>query len=66
VAYLDVIFIFNNNWEDHLQHIQYVIHTLCQHKLYAKLEKWSFGMNKVEYLGYIVNEHGVHVDLVKI
>jgi chemotaxis signal transduction protein len=40
--------------------------TLQQHKLYANLEKCSFGMNKVQYLGYIVDEHGVHVDIAKI
>jgi hypothetical protein len=35
---------------------------LWQHKLYANLEKFSFGMNKVQYLGYIVDANGVHVD----
>jgi hypothetical protein len=29
------------------------------------MEKFSFGMNKIQYLGYIVDEHGVHVDLAK-
>jgi hypothetical protein len=40
--------------------------TLQQHKLYANLEKSFFGMNRVQYLGYIVDEHGVHVDPAKI
>jgi hypothetical protein len=66
VVYLDDILIFNKNWVEHLQHIQQVLHTLRQHKLYANLEKCSFGMNKVQYLGYIVDEHGVHVDPAKI
>jgi hypothetical protein len=30
------------------------------------LEKLSFGMDRVLYLGYIVDAHGVHVDLAKI
>jgi hypothetical protein len=30
------------------------------------LEKCSFGMDRVHYLGYIVDQHGVHVDLAKI
>jgi hypothetical protein len=30
------------------------------------LEKISFGMNRVQYLGYIVDENGVHVDPAKI
>jgi hypothetical protein len=66
VVYLDDILIFNKSWEEHLQHIQQVLHTLRQHKLCANLEKCSFGINKVQYVGYIVDEHGVHVDLAKI
>jgi hypothetical protein len=61
VVYLDDILIFNRTWEEHMQHIQRVLSTLRQHKLYANLEKCSFGMNRVQYLGYIVDEHGVHV-----
>ena len=65
MVYLDDILIFNYNWVEHLQHIQQVLHTLQQNKLYANLEKCSFGMKMVQYLGYIVVEHGVHVDLAK-
>jgi hypothetical protein len=31
-----------------------------------QLGKFSFGMNMVQYLGYIIDEHGVHVDPTKI
>jgi hypothetical protein len=34
--------------------------------MYANLEKCFFFMNKVQYLGYIIDEHGVHVDLDNI
>jgi hypothetical protein len=66
VVYLDDILIYNKTWDEHLQHIQQVLHTLRQHKLYANLEKCSFGMDRVHYLGYIIDQHGVHVDLAKI
>jgi hypothetical protein len=66
VVYLDDIFIFNRLWEEHMQHIQQVLSTLQQHKLYANLEKCSFDKNMVQYLGYIVDEHGVHVDPTNI
>jgi hypothetical protein len=66
VVYLDDILIYNKNWVEHLQHIQQVLHTLRQHKLYENLEKCSFDMDRVQYLGYIVDEHGVHVDPTKI
>jgi hypothetical protein len=62
VVYLDDILIFNRTWEEHMRHIQQVLSTMRHHKLYANLKKCSFGMNKVQYLGYIVGEHGVHVD----
>jgi len=66
VVYLDDILIFNKTWEDHMQHIHQVLSTMWQHNLYANLEKWSFGMNRVQYLGYIVDKLGVHVDPTKI
>jgi hypothetical protein len=47
VVYPDDIPIYNKTWAEHLQHIQQVLHTLQQHKLYANLEKCSFGMDKV-------------------
>ena len=66
VVYFDDILIFNRTWVEHMCHIQQVLSTLRQHKLYANLEKCSFGMNKVQYLSYIVDENGVHVDPAKI
>ena len=48
VVYLDDILIFSKTWEEHMQHIQQVLSTLRQHKLYANLEKWSFDMNMVQ------------------
>jgi hypothetical protein len=62
VVYLDDILIYNKTWAEHLQYIQQILHTLRQHKLYANLEKCSFGMDKIHYLGYIVDQRGIHVD----
>jgi hypothetical protein len=42
------------------------LYTLRQQKLYENLEKCSFDMERVQYLGYIVHEHEVHVDPAKI
>jgi hypothetical protein len=66
VVYLDDIFIYSKTWAEHLQHIRQVLHTPWQHKLYANLEKFSFNMDRVHYLGYIIDQHGVHVDPAKI
>jgi hypothetical protein len=66
VIYLDVILIFTKSWQEHLQHIQYVLSNFQQRYLYANLEKFSFGMTRVEYIGDIVDENGVHVDPTNI
>lgn len=56
VVYINNILIFSKNWEEYLQHIQQVLWTLQQHKLCANLEKCTFGMRQVQYLGYNINE----------
>jgi hypothetical protein len=66
VVYLNDILIFNQTWEEHLYHIRQVLQTLRQHKFCANLEKCTFGMTLVKYLGYIIDERGVHVDPTKI
>jgi hypothetical protein len=66
VVYLDDILIFSKSWEGHLQHLRQVLNTLRQHQLDANLEKCSFGMTRIQYLGYIVDQHGVHADPAKI
>jgi hypothetical protein len=66
VVYLDDILIFSQTWEEHLHHIRQVLQTLWQHKLCDNLEKYTFGMTQVQYLGYIIDDRGVHVDPTKI
>jgi hypothetical protein len=51
VVYLDDILIFNQTWEEHLHHIRQVLQTQRQHKLCANLEKCTFGITQVQYLG---------------
>ena len=51
VLYLDDILIFRKSWEYHLQHLWWVLNTLWKHQLYANLEKCSFRMTRVQYIG---------------
>lgn len=66
VVYLDDILIFNQSWAEKIHHIWQILQTMQQHKLCANLEKFTFGMVQVKYLGYIISEKGVHVDPIKI
>ena len=65
VVYLDEILIFNKSLEEHMQHIQQVLQTLHQHKLCANLEKCTFSISQVQYLGYIIHEECMHMGLTK-
>lgn len=66
VVYLDDIFIFSKTWSKHLRHVEQVLSTLHQHKLHANMEKYSFGIHSIQYLGYIIDTEGFHVDPIKI
>ena len=66
VVYLDDILVYSKSQEDHLQHLRNVFDTLRQQKLYGKLEKCSFMVPSVTFLGYVVSKEGVSVDQTKV
>ena len=45
--------------EAHIQHLQTVLHTLFQHKLFANLSKCEFCQPSVHYLGHVVLAQGL-------
>ena len=53
-------------WEKHLKHLDEVLNILEEHSLYAKMSKCEFGMKEMLYLGHIISEKGVQVDMEKI
>ena len=52
----------------HHQHVKEVLKHLCKAGLYAKVEKYKFYSELVEYLGYILSPSGLTMfdDKVKI
>lgn len=40
--------------------------TLEEHKLYAKLKKFEFWLNKVHFLGHVVTKDGILVDPARV
>ncbi len=64
--YLDDILIMSKTKEEHHQITPEVLSTLQKHKLFLKVEKCEFEVLETEYLGVIISEGSICMDLVKI
>ena len=54
MVYLDDILIYSDTEENHKIFVKLVLDRLRERKLYAKLSKFEFGVQEVEYLGFIL------------
>jgi hypothetical protein len=59
----DDILIYSKIEEEHEKDLRMVLQVLREHQLYAKLSKCTFYQKKIHYLGHIVSEEGIAVDL---
>jgi len=66
VVYLDDILIFTRTEEEHAKAIRRVLQVLQEHKLFLRLEKCEFCKERIEYLGLVISENEVSMDLVKV
>lgn len=62
VVYLDDILIYSSSLLEHRRHVTLVLEKLRAHQLYLKLEKCEFNTTSVQFLGYIIDQHGVQMD----
>ncbi len=65
VRYINNIFIFSKNMEDHECHVCLVLERLREVGFYAKWEKCEFHQSEVEFLSYIT-EDDICINLCKI
>jgi len=66
VVYLDDILIFTRTEEEHAKAIRRVLQVLQEHKLFLCPEKCEFWKERIEYLGLVISENEVCMDLVKV
>jgi Reverse transcriptase (RNA-dependent DNA polymerase) len=62
VVYLDDILIFSVNPKDHHRHITEVLRRLHKYGLYTKLSKCQFGVDTVDFLGYVLSPGGITME----
>ena len=66
LVFLDDILIYSKNEEDHEEPLRLELKLLREHQQYAKLSKCDFYRDRSQYLGHIISEEGISIDLVKI
>jgi hypothetical protein len=66
VVYLDDILVYSKTYEEHVQHVRYVLTALRDADLRIKAEKTEFYKQEVKFLGYIVSREGLKMDSKKI
>ena len=66
VIFIDDILIYSKTKEEQDEHLQIILQVLREHQLYAKFSKCEFYKDKLQYLGHVISEEGISVDLDKI
>ncbi|XP_057542411.1 uncharacterized mitochondrial protein AtMg00860-like [Amaranthus tricolor] len=66
VVFIDDILVYLRDRDDHEKHLRSVLQTLRENKLYAKLSKCDFWLEKVSFLGHFVSKEGISVDPAKV
>ena len=66
LIFFDDILMYSRSYDQHLQHLKSTFEVLRQHTLFAKISKCSFGVQEVEYLGYIISVKGVVANPAKV
>ncbi|GJV65923.1 reverse transcriptase domain-containing protein [Tanacetum coccineum] len=65
-VFIDDILIYSRNKEERANHLRRILELLKKEKLYAKFSKCDFWIRIVQFLGHLIDSHGVHVDPAKI
>ncbi len=66
IAYLDDIMIYLITLKKHVQHVPQVLECLNKRNLRLKPKKCEFHREKVDFLGFVVERHGIRMNSKKI
>ena len=62
IVFIDDILVYSSSLEEHSEHLRIVLQTLRERQLYAKLSKFQFWLDRVEFLGHVILAKGESVD----
>ncbi|GJY10023.1 putative reverse transcriptase domain-containing protein [Tanacetum coccineum] len=66
IVFIDDILIYSKSKKEHEGNLKLIIRLLKKEELYAKFSKCEFWLSKVQFLGHVIDNEGIHVDPAKI
>jgi hypothetical protein len=66
IVFIDDILVYLENKKDHPEHLRIILTRLRDHELYAKFSKCEFWLKIVPFLGHVLSENRISVDLNKV
>ncbi|GJY98224.1 putative reverse transcriptase domain-containing protein [Tanacetum coccineum] len=66
IVLIDDILIYSKSKKEHEEHLRQILKLLKNEELYAKFSKCEFWISRVQFLGYVIDYRGIHVDPAKI
>nr|GEZ78840.1 hypothetical protein [Tanacetum cinerariifolium]GEZ78851.1 hypothetical protein [Tanacetum cinerariifolium] len=66
IVFIDDILVYSKDVEEHEKHLKIILELLKKERLYAKFLKCDFWLDSVQFIGYVIDRNGVHVDPAKI
>ena len=66
IVYLDDILVFRKTREEHVRHLNLVMNKLHEDKLLINLKKFFFMKKELIYLGFVISQEGLKMDLDKV
>ena len=66
IVFIDDILVYSKIDLEHQAHLQKVLTTRIENKLYAKFSKYELWLRQVSFLGHVVSKNGISIDPTKV
>jgi hypothetical protein len=66
IIYIDDILVYSKFVEEHASHLEFVLQKFKEKKLYANQAKNEFASPEMDFMGHVLSQEGVKLDLGKL
>lgn len=66
IVFIDNIFVYSKSQVEHDEHLCIVLRTSREQKLYAKFSKCEFWFDWISFLGHVISNDEILIDLQKV